>query len=65
MSPGVRDESCRVNPDAYEIVHTLSENDFYFIFSRDVPEDLVSAFSDAIETVKNQEDAQGSVSMSG
>ena len=48
-----------VNPDAYEIVHTLSENDFYFIFSRDVPEDLVSAFSDAIETVKNQEDAQG------
>ena len=48
-----------VNPDAYEIVHTLSENDFYFIFSRDVPEDLVSAFSDAIEIVKNQEDAQG------
>jgi polar amino acid transport system substrate-binding protein len=48
-----------VNPDAYEIVHTMSENDFYFIFSRDVPKGLVSAFSDAIETVKNQEDAQG------
>jgi len=48
-----------VNPDAFEIVHTLSENDFYFIFSRDVPKDLVSAFSDAIETVKTQEDAQG------
>jgi polar amino acid transport system substrate-binding protein len=47
------------NPDEYEIVHTLSENDFYFIFSRDVPRDLVGAFSDAIETVKNQADAQG------
>jgi len=48
-----------VNPDDYEIVHTLSENDFYFIFSRDVPKDLVSAFSDAIETVKTQEDVNG------
>ena len=48
-----------VNPDAYEIVYTLSENDFYFIFSRDVPETLVSAFQQALGTVRKQRDPQG------
>jgi polar amino acid transport system substrate-binding protein len=52
-------QAAGADPDAYEIVHTLSENDFYFLFSKNVPADLVSAFSDGIETVKNQEDAQG------
>ncbi len=52
-------QAAGANPDAYEIVHTLSENDFYFIFSKNVPADLVSAFSDGIGAVKNQEDAQG------
>jgi polar amino acid transport system substrate-binding protein len=52
-------QAAGADPDTYEIVHTLSENDFYFIFSKNVPADLVSAFSDGIETVKNQADAQG------
>jgi polar amino acid transport system substrate-binding protein len=48
-----------VNPDVYEIVSTLSENDFYFIFSKDVPDELVRAFSQALVMVRNQKDAQG------
>jgi polar amino acid transport system substrate-binding protein len=48
-----------VNPDAYEIVYTLSENDFYYIFSRDVSDMLVSSFQQAFQTVKYQRDAQG------
>lgn len=48
-----------VNPDDYEIVYTLSENDFYFIFSKDVPDTLVRAFDQALVTVRNQKDAQG------
>jgi polar amino acid transport system substrate-binding protein len=47
------------DPDAYEIVYTLSENDFYFIFSSDVTDPLVDAFSQAIVTVRDQRDAQG------
>ncbi|MFA5268398.1 MAG: transporter substrate-binding domain-containing protein [Methanoregula sp.] len=47
------------DPDAYEIVYTLSENDFYYIFSKDVPDELVSAFSQALVMVRNQKDAQG------
>ena len=48
-----------VNPDAYEIVYSLSENDFYYIFSKDVPDTLVSAFFKALLKVQNQKDAQG------
>ncbi len=47
------------DPNAYEIVYTLSENDFYYIFSKDVPDTLVSAFQQAIETVRDQKDEQG------
>jgi len=47
------------DPNAYEIVYTLSENDFYYIFSKDVPDTLVRAFQQAIETVRNQKDEQG------
>lgn len=47
------------NPNAYEIVYTLSENDFYYIFSKDVPDTLISAFEQGLYTVKNQKDAQG------
>jgi len=48
-----------VNPDAYEIVYTLGENDLYYIFSRDVPDTLVSSFQQAFQMVKYQRDAQG------
>lgn len=47
------------DPDAYEIVYTLSENDFYYIFSRDVPDTLVGAFQQALDVVRNQKDEQG------
>lgn len=47
------------DPNAYEIVYTLSENDFYYIFSKDVPDTLVNTFEQAIETVRNQKDEQG------
>ncbi|MDD1667103.1 MAG: transporter substrate-binding domain-containing protein [Methanomicrobiales archaeon] len=47
------------NPNAYEIVYTLGENDFYYIFSRDVPEPLVSSFRQALGNVRNQKDARG------
>lgn len=45
--------------NAYEIVYTLSENDLYYIFSKDVPDTLVSAFENVLENVRNQKDAQG------
>jgi polar amino acid transport system substrate-binding protein len=48
-----------VDPNLYEIVYTLGENDFSFIFSRDVPEPLVTAFQYALDVVINQEDAGG------
>jgi polar amino acid transport system substrate-binding protein len=48
-----------VDPDAYEIVYTLSEDDLYYIFSRDVPDTLVRAFQNALLMIRNQEDAQG------
>jgi polar amino acid transport system substrate-binding protein len=47
------------DPNAYEIVYTLSENDLYYVFSRDVPDTLVRAFQYSLDTVRNQMDAQG------
>lgn len=47
------------DPTTYEIVYTLSTNDFYFVFSKDVPDTLVSAFGQALENVRLQRDAQG------
>lgn len=47
------------DPNAYEIIYTLSENDFYYIFSKDVPDTLVRAFENAIETARSQKDEQG------
>ena len=48
-----------VDPDAYEVVYTLSENDFYYIFSKDVPDTLVNTFQQALNLVRNQKDEQG------
>ena len=47
------------DPNAYEIVYTLSENDLYYVFSRDVPDTLVSAFQYSLGAVRNEKDAQG------
>jgi polar amino acid transport system substrate-binding protein len=48
-----------VNPDGYEIVYTLSENDFYFIFSKDVPDTVVDAFQKGLDSVRNKKDTRG------
>ncbi len=48
-----------INPGAYEIVYNLGEKDFYYIFSRDVPDTMVSSFQQALGAVRNQKDAQG------
>ncbi|MCW3994682.1 MAG: transporter substrate-binding domain-containing protein [Candidatus Bathyarchaeota archaeon] len=48
-----------LDPNAYQSVYTLGENDFYFVFSRDVPDNMVNAFQHAIQMVRNQKDAQG------
>jgi polar amino acid transport system substrate-binding protein len=47
------------DPDAYEPVFTLAEDDLYFVFDRDVPEPLVAAFQRALERVQNAKDARG------
>jgi len=47
------------DPDAYEIVYTLSRNDLYYAFNRNIPETLLSAFRNALLTVRNQKDAHG------
>lgn len=47
------------DPNAYEIVYTLKEDDLYYIFSKDVSNTLVNAFQQALENVRNQKDAQG------
>lgn len=47
------------DPNAYEMVYTLSENDFYFIFSKDVPDELVQAFQVALDSVRNEKDRYG------
>jgi len=47
------------DPNAYEIVYTLSENDLYYVFSRDVPDTLVSAFQYSLDTVRDQMDMYG------
>ena len=57
---GIRCYRRAADPNAYEIVYTLSENDFYYIFSKDVPDTLVSAFEQALDTVRNQKDRTGS-----
>jgi polar amino acid transport system substrate-binding protein len=47
------------NPNAFESVYTLSENDFYFVFSKDVPDALVGAFQQALGAVRDRKDEQG------
>jgi polar amino acid transport system substrate-binding protein len=47
------------DPNAYEIVYILSENDFYFIFSKNVPNTLVRAFQQSLDTVRDKKDEHG------
>lgn len=52
-------EKAGLDPEDYEIVHILSENDFYFVFSKDVPDMLVSSFQHGLEFLRTHYDAHG------
>jgi len=45
--------------NAYEDIYTLGEKDLYYGFSSDVPDSSVSAFQQALATVRSQKDEQG------
>jgi polar amino acid transport system substrate-binding protein len=46
-------------PDEIESIYTLHTNEYYFAFSRDTPESLVTAFQQALEDIRLEKDAQG------
>ncbi len=48
-----------LDPKDFSVVYSLGEMEFYFIFSKDVPELVVNAFQHALQSVRNQKDAQG------
>ena len=47
------------DPDAFEIVYPLNDNEFYFSFSKDVPDVLVQSFQTALDEVRTEKDASG------
>jgi polar amino acid transport system substrate-binding protein len=51
--------NAKVNFSNYEEVYTLSEDNFYFVFSKDVPDSLVNSFQHVLEIVHNQKDTYG------
>jgi polar amino acid transport system substrate-binding protein len=48
-----------LDPKDFTVVYSLGEMEFYFIFSKDVPALVVDAFQHALQSVRNQKDAQG------
>jgi ABC-type amino acid transport/signal transduction systems, periplasmic component/domain len=44
---------------AFDIVYTLSTLDGYYAFSRDIPDATVSAFQEALDSLKTDKDATG------
>ncbi|MBN1455801.1 MAG: transporter substrate-binding domain-containing protein [Methanomicrobia archaeon] len=46
-------------PEDIERVYTLHTNEYYFAFSRDTPDTLVTAFQQALEDIRLEKDAQG------
>ena len=48
-----------IDPARYEIVYTLREDDFYFIFTQDVPESLIQTFNQTLAQVLSQKDKSG------
>jgi polar amino acid transport system substrate-binding protein len=46
-------------PEDIESVYTLHTNEYYFAFSRDAPDTLVTAFQQALEGIRLEKDAQG------
>ncbi|HDS44821.1 MAG TPA: transporter substrate-binding domain-containing protein [Methanomicrobia archaeon] len=46
-------------PDDLERVYTLHTNEYYFAFSRDTSDTLVTAFQQALEDIRLEKDAQG------
>ncbi len=48
-----------VDPNRYEIVYVLDTTEFYYAFSKDVPDTMVNAFSHALTFVRDQKDPFG------
>lgn len=48
-----------IDPKKYEIVYTLREDDFYFIFTRDVPESLIQTFNQTLAQFLSQKNESG------
>ncbi|NLE06547.1 MAG: transporter substrate-binding domain-containing protein, partial [Crenarchaeota archaeon] len=48
-----------VDPNNYEIIYEIGEDELYFVFSKDVSDVLVDAFEQALEVVRHQKDTQG------
>ncbi len=47
------------HPDDFESVYTLHTNEYYYAFSRDTPDTLITAFQQALEDIRLEKDAQG------
>ncbi len=48
-----------LNPNDYESVYVLSQDDFYFAFGKDVPDTMVGAFQHSLDFVRTQKDVHG------
>lgn len=45
-----------LNPDDYEVVYVLSSSDYYYAFSRDVPDEIIQKFQMALDKLKDRGD---------
>jgi polar amino acid transport system substrate-binding protein len=46
-------------PDEFESVYVVHTNQYYYAFSRDTPDALVTTFQQALEAIQEEKDAQG------
>lgn len=46
-------------PEGFESVYVIHTNQYYYAFSRDTPDSLVTAFQQALEAIQEEKDAQG------
>jgi polar amino acid transport system substrate-binding protein len=47
------------HPEEFESVYVIHKNEYYYAFSRETPDSLVTAFQQALETIQEEKDAQG------
>jgi polar amino acid transport system substrate-binding protein len=46
-------------PNGFESVYVVHTNEYYYAFSRETPDALVTAFQQALEAIQEEKDAQG------